>query len=279
MAFSAGHLYLMSWTTSFTQYLGLTRDRRSRQSAAHSPAGAGSAQFLLQQDQIRDPEALSTLVSAINGRGGTYHRLDLTPELRIAGDYDMRKYVAFYHIPEDLRGLRVLDVGTAAGYFALECARRGGEVVAIDVWDWTPVSDIARHTDMPVAYVRKSIYELDASFGSFDLVVCGSLLLHLPDPFGAILALRRVCRGRVCISTACPPDSERSVRPACDFVGAKGEDGDYYTYWQIGAAALRRMLLAAGFARIAHEGHFSLDSEEGRHPFATPHVAMSGFVS
>src|SRR5215510_6474465 len=96
-------------------------------------------QFLLLEEQIRDRAALAKLVATINQEGGTYHQLDLRPDLRVDGHYDMRAYVDAYGIPEDLRGKRVLDVGTSAGYFALECARRGGDVVAIDLWDSTPV--------------------------------------------------------------------------------------------------------------------------------------------
>jgi SAM-dependent methyltransferase len=240
------------------------------------PAGTGP--YLLQDARIHDRAALVRLVEAIHADGGTYHRLHLTPDLCIEGDYDMRRYVDLYGIPDDLAGLKVLDVGTAAGYFALECARRGGEVVAIDVWDSTPVQAIARCADVPISYVTKSIYDLDRGFGEFDLVVCGSLLLHLPDLFGAVSALRRVCRGRLCVSTACPPDSGTSERPTCDFLGQRGEDGNYYSYWDVSAAALRRMLLLTGFARLDHERHFLLESNEGRHPFAVPHVVMTARV-
>jgi hypothetical protein len=151
-------------------------------------------------------------------------------------------------------------------------------VVAIDLWAMPPVAHIAQYVDLRVRYVQKSIYELDAAFGQFDLVVCGSLLLHLPDLFGAISALRTVCRGRLCISTACTEDSDTSVRPACDFVADRGRDGNYYQYWLTSEVALRTMLLAAGFARVTNEQHFCLRSVEGRQPFATPHVVMTALV-
>ena len=41
-----------------------------------------------------------------------------------------------------------------------------------------------------------SVYDLDpGSLGSFDVVVCGSLLLHLRDPLRALQAIRSVCDG------------------------------------------------------------------------------------
>lgn len=239
---------------------------------------ASPPDYLIDDGQIRDRVALEALVESTNRAGGTYHQLDLTPGLRITGDYDMRKYVGHYAIPDDLTDLQVLDVGTASGYFALECARRGAGVVAIDIWNSTPVQEIARNADVPITYVTKNVYDLNASFGQFDIVVCGSLLLHLPDVFGAIRAMRTVCRERLCVSTASTEDSARSDRPICEFIGLPGEDGDYHTFWQVSEAALERMLRAAGFARVANQRHFSLDSEKGRHPFATPHIVMTAFA-
>jgi tRNA (mo5U34)-methyltransferase len=244
--------------------------------ADHLPAPAPS---LLAEEQIRDRPALEQLVQAIHDWGGTYHQLNLRPDLRVLGDYDMTRYVDAYEIPDDLTGLKVLDVGTAAGYFALECARRGGDVVAIDVWDSPPIAEIVKSADLRIRYEKKNVYDLDEAFGQFDVVVCGSLLLHLPDLVGAVRALRRVCRGRLHISSACPADIGPAERPLCEFLGAKGEDGDYYTYWLVGEEALRRLLLLAGFARVDRGRHFNLTSGEGRHPFATPHIALTAFVA
>jgi hypothetical protein len=96
--------------------------------------------------------------------------------------------------------------------------------------------------------------------------------------FSAIRALRTVCRGRLCVSTACTDDSGRNSRPMCDFVADKAADGHYYTYWLASEAVLRQMLLVSGFARVANEAHFCLESSQGRQRFATPHVVMTAFV-
>jgi len=221
---------------------------------------------------------LVALVRAVNEAGGTYHQLDFGNGLVMSGDYDMYRYVRFYHLPPVLAGKTVLDIGTASGYFALECARRGAAVTAIDVYDRPLLNDLLPLLQADIRYVRKSIYELDEAFGQFDVVICGSLLLHLPDPLGAIQRIRRVCAGRAIISTTCPEESASTSRPVCEFLGLKATDGDYWFYWSLGMVALRSMLLAAGFSRVEHEEHFVLATEPGRREYVSPHVGMTGLV-
>src|SRR5690349_3401067 len=82
-----------------------------------------------------DLQEVRRLVTQINDAGGSYHRWDFGHGLVINGDYDMTKYLTDYQLPENLVGWDVLDIGTASGFFALECARRGGRVTAIDIWE------------------------------------------------------------------------------------------------------------------------------------------------
>jgi tRNA (mo5U34)-methyltransferase len=226
-------------------------------------------------DQV---EARQT-VARVNAAGGTYHRLDFGDGLVIEGEYDIRKYLPYYHLPERLDGVHVLDVGTASGYFAIECDRRGAEVTALDIYpDDCLLAELAKTFDLGIDYVSKSVYDLDPSFGQFELVICGSLLLHLPDPVGALRALRQVTSGRLVLSTAAIPDSATTEAPVCNFFGQRAVDGDYWAYWGFSAAALTRMLLAARFSHIDNVEHFDLVSEAGRTPYFTPHVALSAYA-
>lgn len=223
-------------------------------------------------------DRLRQLIEEANKAGGTYHQLNLGDGLVIQGDYDMTQYLHHYKLPENLKGKTVLDIGTASGYFAIECARRGGKVTAIDIWDNPLITGLTEVLDFDIHYVKKSIYELDAGFGQFDLIVCGSLLLHLPDQFGAIQKIRSVCKGQAIVSTACTPDSMTNPQPACEFIGQKASDGDYWFYWSLSAAALTRMFLAAGFSRVENQEHFTLNTQESRVQYATPHVVVTGVV-
>jgi 2-polyprenyl-3-methyl-5-hydroxy-6-metoxy-1,4-benzoquinol methylase len=210
--------------------------------------------------------------------GGAYHVLRPLPGVEVPGEYDMYELLGAYHLPEDLSGKTVLDVGTASGFFAMECARRGASVTAVDLvlWDshhWA----IAELMKWDVRRVQKNIYELDASFGQFDLVICGSLLLHLPDPVDAIRRLREVCRERAIISTSCP--EHETSGPTCEFVGEQREGGAYWAYWNIGGEALRRMLLAVGFDSVENEDHFTLRPVAGHeHDWSILHAVAHGVV-
>ncbi|GAA5158360.1 class I SAM-dependent methyltransferase [Amycolatopsis dongchuanensis] len=226
-----------------------------------------------------DIDAAKWLVGQANAQGGTYHRLDFGDGLVIEGDYDMPKYLPYYDLPEDLAGKTVLDAGTASGFFAIETERRGATVTAIDIWgDDCLLAQLIRTFHLGIRYVQKNLYDLDSTFGQFDLVVCGSLLLHLPDPVGALRALRSVTKDRLILSSAATPDSATTRQPVCYFRGDRATEADYWYYWEFSAFALERMLLAAGFSRVENVRHFDLCTEPGRIEFATPHVSLSAYV-
>jgi len=150
-----------------------------------------------------------------------YHTIEVTPEVTTPGWFDLRPIVDEMPWP-DVRGKRCLDVGTSDGFLAFELERRGAaEVVATDLsdhelWDWP-----AHLREKGVEYLRSvagpkkgrgvriaremlgssveiievSAYDLSPeSVGEFDIVVCGSLLLHLREPLRALGAIRSVCR-------------------------------------------------------------------------------------
>jgi magnesium-protoporphyrin O-methyltransferase len=83
-------------------------------------------------------------------------------------------------LPADLQGSRVLDAGCGTGAFAVEAARRGAQVVAIDVAP-TLIS-IARERVPPElaggAIEFRSGDMLDPGLGRFDFVIAMDSLIH-----------------------------------------------------------------------------------------------------
>lgn len=201
-----------------------------------------------------------------------YHCLEVAPGVVTPGLFDLRTMVDRLPWP-DVGGRRCLDVGTADGYFAFELERReAAEVVAVDLaghegWDWE--QDIGdggvrylRHVAGPepgagfrvahellgssVRLQPLSVYDLrPEAVGKFDVVVCGSLLLHLRDPLRALAAIRSVCAGQLLCTNQV--DLGRSLwAPRSPLVRLDGTSG-ITQWWLPNAAAHRQMLRAAGF--------------------------------
>ena len=62
-----------------------------------------------------------------------YHTVDLPNGLTTPGIYDFRSTYSCFRFPEQMGGLRVLDIGSATGFFAFEFWKRGAEVVSVDL--------------------------------------------------------------------------------------------------------------------------------------------------
>lgn len=82
-------------------------------------------------------------------------------------------------LPEDLSGRRLLDAGCGTGALAVEAARRGAEVVAIDLS--ATLVDLARErmpTDLRGSIDFRSGDMLDPALGEFDHVVGMDSVIH-----------------------------------------------------------------------------------------------------
>ena len=93
-------------------------------------------------------------------------------------------------LPDDLSGRRVLDAGCGTGALAVEAAKRGAEVVAIDL---SPtLVDLARErTPKHLNIDFRSGDMLDPYLGRFDHVVCMDSMIHYvaPDMVGVLAGL------------------------------------------------------------------------------------------
>ncbi|MBJ6122974.1 magnesium protoporphyrin IX methyltransferase [Sphingomonas mollis] len=93
-----------------------------------------------------------------------------------AGRDRMRKTLLSW-LPADMTGLRLLDAGCGTGALAVEAARRGAEVVAIDVA--ASLVDVARERAPARLTIDWRVGDmLDPALGRFDHVVAMDSLIH-----------------------------------------------------------------------------------------------------
>lgn len=86
-------------------------------------------------------------------------------------------------LPADLTGKRLLDAGCGTGALSLEAARRGAEVVAIDVSPTLIALAQERTADSAAGRIAFQVGDmLDPSLGRFDHVVAMDSLIHYATP-------------------------------------------------------------------------------------------------
>jgi tRNA (mo5U34)-methyltransferase len=211
-----------------------------------------------------------------------YHTIEL-PTGPTPGEYDLRRSVDKILFPATLAGRRCLDVGTHDGFWAFEMERRGAtDVVAIDIRDpeeidWPeprPVIDDALREAIAdrkekfriahealgssISHTFLSVYDLTPeAVGEFDFVHIGSLLQHLRDPIGALMAIRRVTRGQLVVSASFAVGLSVWF-PRSPLTVVSRLTGQ--PFWQVpNLAGLRRFIELAGF-EIVRRGpvHFQM---------------------
>jgi SAM-dependent methyltransferase len=222
-----------------------------------------------------------------------YHTVDLGDGLVTPGSYDYRPQLANFGFPEDMTGMRVLDVGSATGYFAFEFERRGAEVVSVELpslGDWDIISSereyivrqlmTALHADSPeqahdrclpgpfrfcqavlgskVRRCYSTVYDLTEAKtgGKFDLVYAGDIVMHLFSPFEAFDVLSNLTRGAL-MTTIEAPFPVEADEPLLAFRGYLYGKEEGRTWWLYNRAAVRHMLLRLGFSAVEVVGQYS----------------------
>ena len=225
-----------------------------------------------------------------------YHSIDLGHGVITPGFVDHHDQLPYYALPASMTGMRVLDVATFDGFWAFEFERRGAEVVAADIAAWTDVDvprlmlphasafglDRATGTGFRLAHeilgsdvqrIECSVYDLDpGKIGNFDLVFISDLLVHLRDPQLRGRAAYSVCSGEVLVADVYTPQLEGLGDDlALALFTAPSE-----TWWLPNVAALRTMLITAGFESIDEISRFAL---EARAADTIHKVVLHGSVS
>jgi tRNA (mo5U34)-methyltransferase len=224
-----------------------------------------------------------------------YQAIELPHGVVTPGRADHRDQVSRYGLPEDMSGMRALDVATFDGFWAFEMERRGAEVVAIDIGRWSDADIPARWLEemkpeqdaitgdgfrlarellgSRVDRREINVYDLDPDqFGAFDVVMMSDLLLHIRDPQRALERLYEVTAPGGCAIIAEPYD-QRLDRITNGLVIQLG--GFETRVWSIPSSrALKFMVKLAGFDPVEELSRFRLNYD---HPFAVQKVVLKGY--
>jgi len=215
------------------------------------------------------------------------------------GDYDIGLDIADYGFPADMTGMSVLDVGTGSGWFATYFEQCGADVTTVDVRGYCDFDVFGRHYHPPIEeekpepdlvledgrkiyyspvsrgfwimkdilglkaeYVNSRVYDLRPElFGGkkFDLVFLGSLLMHVRDPIGAMMAARSVAADRLIANSLVPAADTEAGIPWMEFLHISGEG---VSWWRPNGACLKRMVEAAGFTDVAITGTLEITTDD-----------------
>jgi len=230
-----------------------------------------------------------------------YHTFEFDSGHVIPGMYNIGVDISDYRFPI-LSGKRVLDVGPASGWFSAYFEQEGAEVTAVEApsaehfdefgnWrrpvgnkismmrlDWAesfetggpmgPAFGLIRNLlGLNSRFVTATPYDIDSALKAdepYDIVFAGCLLMHLRDPVGALLAMRRVCRG-IIIANSYYDDKLDAVRePVMNFTGWSP-----ILWWLPNKQCLIKWFEGAGFGDVKAESYVTLRAD-------TPYIDRHG---
>ncbi|HEY8565931.1 MAG TPA: magnesium protoporphyrin IX methyltransferase [Beijerinckiaceae bacterium] len=147
-------------------------------------------------------------------------------------------------LPSDMTGLRLLDAGAGTGALSVEAARRGAEVVAIDL---SPTLVNLARERLPREFAARIDFRvgdmLDPALGAFDHVVAMDSLIHYrgPDVVGALTGLAARTR-RSLVFTFAPRTPALTVMHAAGRLFPRGDRAPAIE--PVAEANLRRLIAA-----------------------------------
>jgi tRNA (mo5U34)-methyltransferase len=227
-----------------------------------------SKNFEISPQQIRE---------RIDELGHWFHNMDLrgvkTNPNHFLGDYPRFKWDRFAHaIPQDLRGLTVLDIGCNAGFYSIEMMRRGAaRVVGIDSDEGylAQARFAAEMCNVEIELQQMSVFEVGRLEEKFDIVLFMGVFYHLRHPLLALdlirehvardmLVFQSMLRGHPAGQPVQPDYSfwdtdvfDDPSYPKMHFV-ENSYAGDPTNWWIPNEACVMAMLRSAGFSIQAH---------------------------
>lgn len=191
-----------------------------------------------------------------------WHTIDLGHGIVTPGKGNSPKTLERLHLPDDLAGQSVLDIGTFDGHFAFEAERRGAQrVLAIDLHQHEGFPIAHRALGSKAEYRDLSVMDLSREkVGQFDVVIYSGVIYHLPCPMESLLRVREVT-GRLAIIET-DTALNHVPHPCAEFRGERaGITSDAPNWWIFNEPCLHQMAHVAGFEQVR-----TVARERGREP-------------
>jgi tRNA (mo5U34)-methyltransferase len=210
----------------------------------------------------------------IHALGPWFHNLHLPDGRQTAPDHPLGDYPAYKwkqlspHVPDDLSGMQVLDIGCNAGFFAIELARRGAHVTGIDhdPHYLRQASWAGRQFDLPgtLTFEQGDVYGLAGAAGRYDLVLFLGVFYHLRYPLLGLDLAAAASRDMLLVQSLAT-GGDTSGAPHYEDPGYLGRDllredawpklafvehelaGDPTNWWLPNPPAMHALLRSAGY--------------------------------
>ncbi|MCR5862049.1 TIGR04290 family methyltransferase [Flavobacterium sp. J372] len=224
-------------------------------------------------DNQGSQEQLKNIGDKIDELGPWFHNIHLPDGTQTAPNHFLGDFPTFkwdnirQHIPRNMIGLKVLDIGCNAGFYSIEMAKRGAHVVAIDLDEhylkqarW--VTEQFGMSDV-ITFKKMQVYDLAKYAGEFDLVLFMGVFYHLRYPLLALDIVAQKASNHFIFQTLAMPGKEEMEVPAdipfherdilkdpaypsMAFI-EKSLAGDYTNWWVPNHQGVVSMLRSCGF--------------------------------
>jgi tRNA (mo5U34)-methyltransferase len=202
-----------------------------------------------------------------------FHNINLggvwTAPDHFLGDYPGAKFRRFAtHLPKDLSGKSVLDIGCNAGFYSIEMKRRGaGRVLGIDS-DERYLAQARFATERlgfdDIEFANLDVFNVGALGEKFDVVIFMGVLYHLRHPLLALDLIREHVAGDLMLFQSMQRGSKHVLALDEDYEFAetniffetsfpklhfieKQYSHDWTNWWVPNRACTEAMLRSAGF--------------------------------
>ena len=209
-----------------------------------------------------------------------YHTVDIPGHGVVQGQWDLRGREADYLGRTPLGGRSVLEIGPASGHLSFWMESQGADVTVFDLsedseWDFVPFQMLSleglnaarrehlRRLQNSWWFLREArgakaeavygtVYDIDPSLGSFDVVTLNSVLLHLRDPMGALIKAASVCADTLVVTDVAEDHYNRRTpwkrdSMALSFLPRLDKPSTHDAWFVLPSGAIAEMLRIMGF--------------------------------